>query len=96
MLRFHKTGLRPGDTVYIIDGEWFKQWRKVTGYEGDPCSNDAASSGKKKKKKKDKHRHKKHRAPSPQVNTYMYTNKTKIFSNARPRGVRGVSLYLGG
>ena len=33
MLRFHKTGLRPGDTVYIIDGEWFRQWRKVTGYE---------------------------------------------------------------
>ena len=33
MLRFHKAGLRPGDTVYIIDGDWFKQWRKVTGYE---------------------------------------------------------------
>ena len=70
----------------------------LTLTQGDPCSNDAVSSGKKKKKKKDKHRHKKHRAPSPQVNTYtyMYTNKTKIFSNARPRGVRGVSLYLGG
>ncbi|CAI8006046.1 Ubiquitin carboxyl-terminal hydrolase 32, partial [Geodia barretti] len=90
MLRFHKTGLRPGDTVYIIDGEWFKQWRKVTGYEGDPCSNDAASSGKKKKKKKDKHRHKKHRAPSPQV--ILEAGKAHASTQTPPTGTGGVGM----
>ena len=33
LVRFHKAGLKPGNTVYIIDGEWFKQWKKVAGYE---------------------------------------------------------------
>ena len=38
LLRFHKAGLKPGDIVYIIDGDWFKQWRKVTGYEVIVCA----------------------------------------------------------
>ena len=33
LLRFNKMGKKPGDTVYLIDGQWFRQWKRVTGYE---------------------------------------------------------------
>ena len=33
LLRFHRTGRKPGDTVYLIDGDWFRLWKRVTGYE---------------------------------------------------------------